>query len=227
MAAKKPKTFTHAALQAFANAWLGKGNTPTQQMLDQGFVKAVQSPNAPAKPFLTGEQQLGQSDTQRDHDIQVQDLQNHLAQAVANSKESRYNIERGRVRGVAGTQDNAAARGIFQSSIKDGQIFDINAQAAHQQQQVTDQLSALQTSVASRINLLDEALRRSQASFNQMVVDNASQIDTGYATSYKPANSSSPATKPAAGAAKAVAQVPAWHLRYTGGFGRAPGYRNG
>jgi hypothetical protein len=190
----KKKTFTNAALQQFANAWLAKGNAPTQQMIDAGFVKGTQTPNAPAQPFLTGEQQLSQVDSQTQHDSQVQDLLNQLAQAQVQAGYQKKDIERARVGGVSNSQDDAAARGIFQSSIKDGQIYDINAQAAQHQQQVSDQLTALQSSVSSRINLLDEALRRSAGAFNQMGVDNASQIDTGSSTSYASANPS-----PAAG----------------------------
>ena len=147
----------------------------------------VQTPNPPATPFLSVDQLQQQSDTQLSHDQQVQALNDQYAQAMLNSKYQQQAIEKARAQGVSGAQDNAAARGTFHSSIKDGQIYDINAQAANQQQQLQDQLNALNLSTASQVNLLDETLRRSNSAFNDMAVENAAAIDTGYTTTTNPA----------------------------------------
>lgn len=211
--AKKVKT----DWSQLASAWMAKGNAPTQEMIDAGLAKSV--PNDPTQPFLTGGQTVDRTQAQLSHDQQVQDLQDQLATATLNAGYQKKAIEQSRGKGVSGTQDDAAARGIFQSSIKDGQIYDINAQAANQQQQLSDQLTALTTSVTSRINLLDQALVNINNGYNQMSTENASQIDSG--SHYEPAGAAA-APAPSGGQPAAAKSGyygrPQWRSKAFGGY---------
>lgn len=190
-----------ALSQGQLNYWRAKTGNPNltagqaQQLHNQALAgkkvagaapPTTQVPNAPAQPFLNPDQLLTQGQSQLQHDEGVQNYQDQIAQMMLNNKYSSQQIEQGRKKGVAGTQDDAAARGIFHSSIKDGQIFDINAQAATQQQSLADQLNALKLSAQAHITNLDSALTATQNALNQAAVQNASQIDTGYSTVSNP-----------------------------------------
>lgn len=142
----------------------------------------MQVPNAPAKPFLTGGQIIDQGTSQQNHDTGYQNIADQLASLALNNQYSKQAIEQSRVKGVAGAQDNAASRGIFNSSIKDGGIYDVTAQAATAQQHLVDTMAAANASATAQRTILDNALQASQTGFNQAAVENASAIDTGYST---------------------------------------------
>lgn len=170
------------------------------------------TPNPPAPPFLTGDQILQQGQAQQVHDTGYQNIADQLAQLALNNQYQQQAIEHGRISGVAGAQDNAAARGVFNSSIKDGQVYDIDAQAATQQQHLIDAMSAAQTSATAQRAILDQALAAATTGFNQSAVENASQIDTGYSSPPVPqqpaGGSQQPAAKPQVPVATGGARQP-------------------
>lgn len=193
---KKPITLNPASLAAW-NAARAAAGLPA---LTSAAGTSVQVPNAPAKPFLTGDQIIQQGQSQQAHDTGYQTIADSLAQLALGNQYQKQAVEQSRVKGVAGTQDDAAARGIFNSSIKDGGVTDVDAQAATAQQHLVDNMAAAQASAAAQRTILDNALSASTTGFNQSAVENASAIDTGYTTQPAPPAPPAPGAAPAAAA---------------------------
>lgn len=84
---------------------------------------AAAAPAAPAiTPFLTGDQLLAQGDEAGNYQQAISDLAFGEQQAAANAVLAKQDRERGRVANDAGIDNNAAGRGIFDSSIRQGNI---------------------------------------------------------------------------------------------------------
>lgn len=142
------------------------------------------------QPFLNPDQSNQQIDTedqykqalwQMDTDYQNQSVQNEY---------DKSQIDKGATYGKRDTNDAMAGRGLSQSSIKDAEIFDIDATARARKQLMDNQLANMAVQNATRKEQLNTAFNDHQRAFNDMKVGNAAAVN---ATPAKTTTTAAPA----------------------------------
>ena len=113
--------------------------------------KAGAKPKSTITPYLTSSDLMEVSNATSAAENADSSAKFGLANAAANALRATGDIERGRVKAVSGANDDAAARGLYDSGIRAGNVGMANASSARGQQGVRDSLamSAAQ-SVAQR-----------------------------------------------------------------------------
>lgn len=84
-------------------------------------------------PYLTANDLMGLNDQQSSAENTISDAKAGITNAAANAFAASGNIERGRVADVSGANDDAAARGIYNSGIRQGNVGMANTNAARAQ----------------------------------------------------------------------------------------------
>jgi hypothetical protein len=124
-------------------------------------------------PFWTPDQQQGKADYEFNRDNSLTDLQAQLKQAQIQHDYAATQNERSAVVNKAASDDNAAARGIFQSSVRDAATNDIEAQKALQAGLINDTFKATQDSVNAKLAAISAANTSFYQNFNAQGAGNA------------------------------------------------------
>ena len=116
------------------------------------------APGAAAQPYLTGSDLMAVSDRTAQAENTDAEAKFGYAQAAADALKASGDIERSRVAGVSAANDDAAARGLYDSGIRAGNVGMANSAAVRGQSQVQGALA--QSAV--------QAIAQRQAARNQL-----------------------------------------------------------
>lgn len=152
----------------------------------------------PVQPFLTPEQEQSRIQQFAGWARDEGDLKFNLAKSEGDTALGITQAERTAERNSAQAVDNMIARGLFHSSIKDGELADIATAKKARQDYLTSALSSLQIYTAGRLSSIETARNNYQSSVNAQAVANAQGVTPVPDT---------PATDPGA-AAPAAPQAP-------------------
>lgn len=168
----------------------------------------AQTPAPPVSPFLTPAQQMALTNWNTKYGTELAKLSNADINAYAKMGLSQSADETKNVQQVDATNQNMAARGMFQSSIRDGALNDLASTLAQQENLLrANYHTTLLNDQTSRENLAGENVGE-QTYYNSLAVGNAQAIppDTTMqgATSPGSAGAASAPPKPAPAPAAAV-----------------------
>lgn len=170
------------------------------------------------EPFMTADDLLLFGQTMADFDKELQDIDFGLGELQANTDYELANLERDAQEARTDTNDDMAGRGIFMSSIRDGEIFDIDATAAIRKNLLDTQLKTAILNANNRRNLINTARENFQRAINQKMTDNAREASADLEVPTTDAAQTAPGaaqTPPGAGAprtpgtAQTIPQIPA------------------
>lgn len=114
-------------------------------------------PTPTIAPFLTGEDIMAYSEAKKSYENELSELDFNYANTVANTGYEKDQITKGAVQGKADTNWDMAGRGLARSSIRDADLFDIDATAEMRKTFLDTQLNTLKLTTETRKHSLDEA----------------------------------------------------------------------
>lgn len=162
----------------------------TVAALNPGEGKAAAKPKAKAKsknagkkvpastitPYLTAADLMQVSDAQTLAENTENDATLGLVTTAANAKVRSGDLERGRVRAVSGANDDAAARGLYQSGIRAGNVGMANAAAARGQAGVNNELAMAGAGTNAKIMAARNQLARSMQAMTARAAENGAAL---------------------------------------------------
>ena len=147
----------------------------------------MEGPQIPrVDPFLSGNDLTSLAQFRFDDTSTRADIDRALSDLTAQTALDRQRVNDSTLRNTTGTVDNMAARGLFQSSIKDGAIADIEKNRALQQGQLDARLRIAGLDADARIKALNDKARDYQLAANQQAVDNARSVNDQNAAAAAP-----------------------------------------
>lgn len=151
-------------------------------------------------PFLTADDLRLDSEFVTGAQTQNQGLESALTDLTANTGFSLQQNEQNAKAGFSNTNDDAAARGIFQSSIRDGGLADIEAKRATTADQLTSALTRAQIDTNAQKTILWNAIQSHQKWKNDKAIENAAAINSQIQPTTDPSAGQAPTTKPVSSA---------------------------
>lgn len=153
---------------------VGRGVGSTNPRIKTPAVAGVRSPDV--KPFQRPEDMMNVADRQAAMREAMFNIDNQLEQMRAQTQYDTGQIDKQATYGKRDTNDAMAARGLSQSSIKDGEIFDIEATARTRKEFLNSQLALADAQgQATKLRLGDDFARFMDA-MNKQMVANADEV---------------------------------------------------
>lgn len=170
----QPGLFAPWAFAAIQQGWL-------EAQAQAGAAAAAQSQaKPPPSPFLTPEQLLQKSSMHRDMQKQIHDIDQALDRQRLEGEQQKSQADKSAKVDSAKAEESAIARGLFRSSIKDGDLYDIEATRQLRRKLFDDQLAlSVAQADANKKYLQDWWDKEVVPNFNQMAVENARNAATG------------------------------------------------
>lgn len=134
---------------------------------------APKPPATPAAPYLTPTQQLDQINFDSGIDGQIQTLSDGIRDAGINTHQALVDAQQAHDVNTESANESAAARGLFQSSIRAGDLNDIDATLTTRQNTLNTALWNLTISNNSQIGRLTTQRSEGDSAFLGMAVQNA------------------------------------------------------
>lgn len=158
--------------------YVGPARTPAPAPRTAPKAAAPAAPTAPVAPpqimpFLTAEDLLGQIGFDFTNAQSLADIDKTLADLSANVGMQRKQTDKQATQNKSEATDSSIARGLFRSSVKDAQIYDIEANRALQQQFFTDQLNNASLDADRRKRAIFDAQQAQQQAMALKAVQNA------------------------------------------------------
>lgn len=152
----------------------GRGVGSTNPRILKPAVAGVKSPDV--QPFQRPEDQMNVSDRQAAMREAMFGIDNQLEQMRAQTQYDTGQIDKSAKYASRDTNDAMAARGLSQSSIKDAEIFDIEATARTRKEFLNSQLALADAQgQAQKLRLGDDFARFMEA-MNKQMVANAGEV---------------------------------------------------
>jgi len=133
--------------------------------------------NKPVAPFLTQQDIEEYAEAREQYEMGLKELDENYESQKHNNEGEEVEIEKGRIGGKARENWDAAGRGLFNSSIRDADLADIDATAEIKKKFLSDQLTSLalynegqKTAMGNKWHRYEEALHRKE-------VQNAEEVD--------------------------------------------------
>lgn len=178
----------------------GTATAPALQPAAAGAPPAA--PGLPmVDPFLSGADLTEVANFNFEDTSARADIDRALADLAAQTGYDKRNVEDTALRNKVGTTDDMIARGLFQSSIKDGAVADIEKNRVLQQGQLDDRLRIATTDADARKKALDARAAAFQSALAARAVENARTANDANAAA-APAPAAPPAPASAAAAPK-------------------------
>lgn len=155
----------------------------------QSTVPATPGPPSIA-PFANAQDNIGLAGATQNTALQTAQINQGVGDLAANTAWQVAQNDKTALRNTTDEKDVAASHGLFNSSIKDGALADIEAQRTIQNTFLTDALSRAQANAATNSGILSTGLTAYQTAYNQQRVENAQSI----ADTIQPPTPASPAT---------------------------------
>ncbi len=144
-----------------------------------GGPQEVWNPGVPTPkvdPFLTAEDLMAYAQARQQYEEGLLGLDQNYESQVINTGYEKEGIEKGRVKGRNESTEDAAGRGLFRSSIRDADLFDIDATAAMRSTFLDTQLNALKINTEAQKNTMAANWGRYQEGVNKKMVENAEGV---------------------------------------------------
>lgn len=150
-------------------------------------------------PFLTADDLMTLNQFQTGNETSIAQIDAALAQQATDTAFQKTELDRSARKGSSETADQMAARGLFQSSIKDAALYDISAQKTIRQNLLDDQLHNAQLSAQRQKQIIQASIARMNAAMNAKGVERAAEQSAGTPDTITPAGTTggSPAPAPA------------------------------
>lgn len=160
----------------------------------------------PIQPFFSADDLLTSANFWTQWNGTFAALDKQLADLVTDTELKRGDLVRSRDQSLANTDDNAAARGVQRSSIRDGERASTTAEAGRADKQLTDNVTSATADVEKqKTDFQTNVLPTFNAAQSQSAVENAAAANSVV----REAQAATPATEPAPAAAPAPAGAPA------------------
>lgn len=128
----------------------GSGAAPSKGTWNPGV------PSPTVDPFMSAEDIMAYSQARQAYESQLNELDFNYANSVANAGYEKDEITKGAIKGKDDTNWDAAGRGLFRSSIRDADLFDIDATAEMRKTFLDTQLNTLKLNTEAQKHSLDE-----------------------------------------------------------------------
>lgn len=178
----------------YAKTWRkraeGQASHPPKNQVIRDKVAPLPTPAAPpapaapaapydrVSPYLTPEQTLAYNAALQSYNTQTNDITQQLSQGQANYT---YNIDtskKAEVQDLANSMEAMISRGLFQSSIKDGDLADISATAASRRSYYKAAWDSLNSWAVKQSSNLNDSWAGDQGSFYTMAEQNAYNVES-------------------------------------------------
>ncbi len=144
-------------------------------------------------PFLRPEDLQALADFNFGQANSLADIDRGLADLATQTAYDRVQVDKGAKQGSSDATDNAIARGLFRSSVKDATLYDIEGQRVRSQQLFTDRQNNATLDADRRKSILKQAQDALAERMRQQAVSNAREVSAAQAVSVP-----TPAAAPAA-----------------------------
>lgn len=130
-------------------------------------------PTPPVDPFLTPDQIITQAQARGAFETGTQDVDNQLKNMSTDNDYQKGQLDKGAVQASAAENENAISRGLFQSSIRDAELFDIEATKSLRKQHLDDALNLAVSQGETRKKTLKDTWDAVSGALNTQAVLNA------------------------------------------------------
>lgn len=188
---------------------------------------ATQPGSGAISPYLESADLMEMADRGQADDIDVANTNYAYETAAADAIRNAGDAERGRVKNVAGANDDAAARGLYDSGIRAGNVGMANADAARQQAEIAGGLGVAK---ARQIATLG-GITQGRATFTQAMIAKAAENGMALPVDPYDGNSASAPKSPSSVKAaekqrKSPSQNGAVNVRGAATLKKAPGFKS-
>jgi hypothetical protein len=159
---------------AFVNA--NGGNLPQPGAM-QGPAPSNLTPTI--MPFLSAEDLINLAQFSGANESTLAQIDAALAQQQTDTAYQKKQLDKDALKATTNTQDQMAARGLFQSSIKDAALYDIEGQKTMRQGLLDDQLHNAQLSASRQKQIIQDSIARMNAAMSLRAVENAGNASQG------------------------------------------------
>ena len=128
-------------------------------------------------PFLTADDLEERAATENEYNQNLAALDYALENLRIDTESGKVDVENARVAGLKSTNDDAAARGIFNSSIRDANLFDVESTAAVNRSLLDRRFDAQVLANQTQKLAYDQAWQDFQSAQNRKAVENAQEVD--------------------------------------------------
>lgn len=135
--------------------------------------------NKPIQPFMTAEDLFSQGEAEYDFSSRMQQLDYELDKLRSESEYEKSEIDRGALRSRTDANDLMASRGMFHSSVRDAELFDIDATAAIRKNFLDRELDSAALNTQTQKMAAQQAWDTFQSSMRQQMVENATEAGEG------------------------------------------------
>lgn len=223
-APKPAATLGPAAVAQLGNKFAGQnpGWTPPAGTVPAGVnlhPGAAGERTAPVPPYMTGPDIINYGDAFKSHEDQIAQSDKDLGDIKAWAQTALFNIGRNYLQGTDNTQNDAAARGLFQSSIKDGALADLGATKASMTSDVNTRVDNAQLFRDSAVKRINDWWSNFQEGMNNIKASNAAAAGADappYVAGQEPTSATFTAPGPATTAPSAPSPPAAAAPNYTG-----------
>lgn len=158
------------------------------------------APAAPARvdPFLTADDLQAINQFNTDLATKLQGIDTGLANAETDTKFQTTQTDNAAKQSSSAAQDDAISRGIFQSSIKDATLYDIEAQRSLSDKFLQDKLTTARLDAGTNKQILGTAKTNFDAAMIQRQADNAQGVNDANSAGWAQAMAAWAAANPTA-----------------------------
>ncbi len=150
-------------------------------------------------PFLTPEQQISDVGQRADWSGQLGELDRTLEKLAADTTYQKQQLNKTSSENAARVNDNAIARGMFTSSVRDAELYDLEATKTIRSNFLDDQVKLTTLQTQSRKSEIAAHQTAYQNALNKMQVENAAKASEGlspWITEPTPARTTTAPAKP-------------------------------
>jgi hypothetical protein len=129
-----------------ASQWSPKGESPNTEYAKGNAGPGTYNPGVPnptVAPFMTPEDLMAYAAARQQYEEGLGNLDYNYTQSAINTGYEEGEVEKGRIGNKASANDDLAARGLFRSSVRDGDLADIDATAEIRRKFLSDNLTSL------------------------------------------------------------------------------------
>lgn len=132
--------------------------------------------NPPVQPFLTAGDMSEIADRNAGWDQMLADIESSLSRLTAETNFTVSELEKERVQDLSQSADEMAGRGLFQSSIKDADLYDIEATARLRKDFVDTQLKTARLDAQNQRQIIQDNRDAFSSAINQRMTENAQGV---------------------------------------------------
>lgn len=168
---------------------------------------AADSGSTRVNPFLNADDLASVAQFNFDDTSARADIDKAIAELTSQTAVDKKQVDDSALRSSVGTTDDMIARGLFQSSIKDASLADIEKNRATQQGQLDTRLRLATADAATRKKALDDKKAAFDNAMALKAVENARPVNDASIAASTPSVSSGPSTPTPSLAARGIKPV--------------------